>query len=187
MKAYGPNGQVATGSIPVYVGVTPTLTPTPTPTPTPTQAYSLTITSPNGGESYVDNSSPINIQWTSSGNISTINLYYISNNLNSWGINDTALQNTGSYLWTPHTNFPKYILYKIGIQGYDAGGNTVADDRSDDYFTISQLTPTPTPVTPMCNDADINQDGVVNVSDLSPIAQYYLEHVTKKYTRGCKS
>lgn len=43
VKAYGPNGTSAVGSIPVYVGVSPTLTPAPTavPTPTPTPILCL--------------------------------------------------------------------------------------------------------------------------------------------------
>jgi len=169
---------------------TPTLSPSPTsspspkptntPTPTPTPSYSLTVTYPNGGESFVDNSTPINVTWKSSNNLDSVELYYISQNGNVDGI--TQVPDTGSYSWIPHTIYPTQTQYKIGLYGR-ANYIIVASGLSDNYFTIAQptptptptlsptptptSTPTPTPTPPSCNTADLNKDGVVNGTDLN--------------------
>ncbi|RJP62245.1 MAG: M6 family metalloprotease domain-containing protein [Ignavibacteriales bacterium] len=93
----------------------------------------LTLTTPNGGESWVAGSSQ-NITWTSS-NVSNVKLEYTTNNGTNW---ITVIESTpaaaGSYNWTipntPSTNC-KVRLSEIG--------DPLISDESDNVFTISEL------------------------------------------------
>ncbi|MFC2086522.1 Ser-Thr-rich GPI-anchored membrane family protein, partial [Bacteroidota bacterium] len=102
-------------------------------TPNPT----ITLTSPNGGETWNTEQS-YNIIWTSqfvTGNVK-IELYK-SGSYNSTIISNTS--NDGSYSWSVPTGQTNGSDYKITITSIDDPG---ISDQSNGYFTI--LTPNPT-------------------------------------------
>ncbi|MEO0216899.1 MAG: hypothetical protein ABIL14_07785, partial [candidate division WOR-3 bacterium] len=101
-----------------------------TATITVSSALALTVTSPNGGESWVIGSLN-NITWTSSGSISNVKIEYSTNGGSSWLTIIASTPNTGSYSWkipgTPSTN----CLVRIS----EATSGTPSD-TSDATFSI---------------------------------------------------
>jgi len=105
---------------------------------------SVTVMSPNGGESWAGLSSK-NITWSStSTTISKVKLYYsLDRGVNFPYTIATDETNDGTYSWTV-PNVPSGTV-KVKIEGYDSSGVFVASDISDADFTITYVTP---PVTP---------------------------------------
>lgn len=96
-----------------------------------TPPTSLTITSPNGGETWAGSSNQL-ISWTSTGTIASVNLEYSLNNGISWTaiVNDTA--NDGSHQWlVPEANSSSAL-----IRITDPSGGA-APDVSNATFTIT--------------------------------------------------
>jgi hypothetical protein len=60
---------------------------------------SITITSPNGGESWQAGTSH-NITWTSTGSVGNVKIQYSTNNGSSWTDIISSTANDGSYSWT---------------------------------------------------------------------------------------
>ena len=90
---------------------------------------SLTITAPNGGESWTAGTGQ-EITWTSTGGVGNINIIYTYDNGSTWHsvIEDTA--NDGSHLWTiPDTPSTHCFLRVQENDGYPG-------DYSDAAFTI---------------------------------------------------
>ncbi len=119
---------------------TPTIRPTATPTPI---SYGLNIIAPNGNES-LSIGSTITIKWSSTKNFAKLDLYYAVSGGWSGNIVTGLTNDTGVYSWTVN---PLYGLgsYKIYIMGYDKNGYNVANDSSDNYFSVIKNNPTPTP------------------------------------------
>ncbi len=108
----------------------------------------LTVTSPNGGESWVKGS--VNtITWTDSDPVGNVNIWLVRlhNSARMQHIIATNIPNTGSYAWT----IPPRVIpgngYFIMIRKVD---NPLVFDRSDNPFTILgqlndlQISPNPT-------------------------------------------
>lgn len=94
----------------------------------------ITITSPNGGESWFVNSSH-NITWTSS-NVTNINIEYSFDNGVSWvSIADSVTASIGSYSWTIPSTPSNTCLVRISNTD-DAAVN----DISDNTFEIVENT-----------------------------------------------
>ena len=100
----------------------------------------VSVTSPNGGESWKAGSSP-NITWTSS-NITNVKLEYSADNGTSWTqIVASTAASSGTYSWTvPNTNTSQAL-----IRVSDASDNTITD-LSNVVFTI--YTPSVTVTSP---------------------------------------
>jgi beta-lactamase superfamily II metal-dependent hydrolase len=95
----------------------------------------VTLTSPNGGESWAAGSSR-NITWTSS-YVSSVALEYTTNNGSSWTlISGSVAASTGSYAWTvPGTATTSARVRISNAQGGDPS------DTSNGVFTITAGTP----------------------------------------------
>jgi beta-lactamase superfamily II metal-dependent hydrolase len=109
--------------------------PTAFATTAPPPATSLTVTSPNGGESWSGGNSRA-ITWTSS-NVSNVKLEYTLNNGTSWTvIASSVAASTGSYTWmVPNTGSTQ-----ARVRATDALNGTPVD-TSDGVFTITASSP----------------------------------------------
>jgi hypothetical protein len=92
---------------------------------------SLTVTSPNGGESWVKRSTHT-ITWTWTGTVGNVKIQYTMNGGSSWTTITSSTANDGSHQWTlPNvTNNKTQCLVKI------TAINGSAVDTSDAFFTI---------------------------------------------------
>ena len=98
-------------------------------------ATSLTVTSPNGGESWSGGSSRA-ITWSSSG-VSNLKLEYTLNNGTSWTvIASSVAASTGSYTWT----VPNTASTQARVRASDALNGTPTD-TSDGVFTVTSSSP----------------------------------------------
>ncbi len=98
-------------------------------------ATSLTLTAPNGGESWSGGGSRA-ITWSSS-NVSNVKLEYSTNNGTSWTvIASSVAASSGSYTWT----VPNTATTQARVRVSDAQNGTPAD-TSDDVFTITSSSP----------------------------------------------
>ncbi|MBA3670950.1 MAG: endonuclease/exonuclease/phosphatase family protein [Gemmatimonadaceae bacterium] len=101
---------------------------------------SITVTSPNGGETW-NTSSAHNITWTSS-SVSTVNLDYTVDGGTTWASVATGVNaSTGSYAWT----VPNTTTTSAKVRVTDAASATT--DASNATFTIA----TPPPAPPVAN------------------------------------
>lgn len=92
---------------------------------------SITVTSPNGGENWLVNSSH-NITWTSSGVVGYVRIEYSTDGGDSWAAVDLSTPNEGSYNWTiPNTPSNNCLLR---ITAFDIDGSPA--DMSDGVFSI---------------------------------------------------
>ncbi len=94
-----------------------------------TENRGLTLTAPNGGETWAADSQQT-ITWTSEGQISNVHLEYSSDGGGSWNTIAASAGNTGSYTWTvPHLDSTACL-----VRITDTGGQ--ASDTGDNPFTI---------------------------------------------------
>ncbi len=93
----------------------------------------VTVTSPNGGESWAVGSGQ-NITWTSTGTVGNLDIIYSTNSGSSWNPVVTGTANDGSYAWTiPNT--PSTTCY---VQVLENDGTP--NDSSNAVFTITTST-----------------------------------------------
>jgi hypothetical protein len=111
-------------------------------TPTP----NLTITTPNGGESWEGNSIQ-NITWSSVGTSGTVKIEYSIDNGLSWSDIIASTSDDGTELWT----IPDASSFQVLVRISDIDGNGPSD-TSDAVFTIS---PTPTLIVVTPNGGEI--------------------------------
>jgi Leucine-rich repeat (LRR) protein len=98
----------------------------------PPSNKTVTITSPNGGESWEVGSSQ-NITWTSTGTIENVIIEYSTDNGSSWRGVVLATPNDGSFEWTvPDTPSDECL---VRISGND--GDEAPSDVSDSVFSIA--------------------------------------------------
>ncbi len=97
---------------------------------TPDLSESLTVTSPNGGESWEVGSGQ-SITWTSSGTSGTVKIEYSTNNGASWSTQTASTPDDGTYAWTVPNVPSANCLIRIS----DTDGSPV--DQSNAAFTIS--------------------------------------------------
>ena len=114
-----------------------------------TPAPGLTVTSPNGGESWAGGSSKA-ITWTAQ-DISNVKLEYSLDNGGTWQvIASSVAASTGSYTWT----VPNSASTAARVRATDAYGT--ASDMSNGTFTI---TVTATPAKVILNEMLANEPG----------------------------
>ncbi|MDQ1353256.1 MAG: hypothetical protein QG657_3562 [Acidobacteriota bacterium] len=89
----------------------------------------VTVTAPNGGESWEGNTSHA-ITWSSTGDISNVKLEYSTNSGSSWNTITASTSNNGSYNWTVPNSPSSTCLIKIS----DTTGPAV--DQSNAVFNI---------------------------------------------------
>ena len=107
---------------------------------------SITVTSPNGGENWVEGTSQV-ISWTSAGAISSVDIEYSTNNGSTWTnvvSNHPNGTGGGSYAWTvPNTPSNQCLVRITDFM------NPSITDQSNAVFTISaNLPPSLTVVAP---------------------------------------
>jgi len=124
--------------------ITPTPTPTPTPIPTPvptpvptqTPVTSITVTSPNGGESWKRSTSQT-ISWDYTGSPgSKVTIVLLKRGSNVGTIASSVPIGSGgkgSYIWKIPSNRQTGTDYKISIQSTSQSN---IKDTSNNYFTI---------------------------------------------------
>jgi len=105
----------------------------------------VTVTNPDGGESYAGGSTQ-SINWTANDNVAvtSIDLYFSSNGGAEWAIIATGEANDGTYSWTVPGVESDQCLVKV--EASDAAGN-VGSDTSDAVFSITITEETPPSVT----------------------------------------
>jgi hypothetical protein len=114
-----------------------------------TPAPGLTLTSPNGGESWAGGSAH-NITWSSQ-DISNVKLEYSLNNGSTWTvIASSVAASTGSYAWT----VPSSATTTARVRATDAFGT--ASDMSNATFTITATT---SPAKVILNEILANEPG----------------------------
>jgi len=97
----------------------------------------VTVTSPNGGES-VAVGSTTSIKWTSSGSVSTVKLEYSTNNGSSYSTIVSSTADDGTYNWTVPNKVSSQCLVKV-TDTTDAGVTDVSDNS---FSIVSATTPT---------------------------------------------
>jgi len=94
--------------------------------PTPT----ITVTSPNGGESWIAGTSH-NVTWTTTGTVGNVKLEYSSNNGSSWNTIVSSTANDGTYTWS----VPNAVSSQCKVRISEASDGSPSD-MSDSLFTI---------------------------------------------------
>ncbi len=97
-------------------------------------ALSVTVTSPNGGENWVINSTKL-ITWTTTGNISKVKLDYSVNSGATFTQIATNIPNTGSYQWRVPGPATLYASVRIS----DVANPTTVRDWSETFFAMSRV------------------------------------------------
>ncbi|MBI3189926.1 MAG: T9SS type A sorting domain-containing protein [Ignavibacteriales bacterium] len=97
-------------------------------------ALSITVTSPNGGENWLINSTKL-ITWTTTGNISKVKLDYSVNSGATFTTIATNVPNTGSYQWRVPGPATLYASVRIS----DVANPTTVRDWSEAFFAMSKV------------------------------------------------
>jgi hypothetical protein len=92
----------------------------------------LTLVSPNGGESWTAGSQE-EIRWTSTGSIASVKLEYSLDNGESWTNIDNGINNDGGFNW----NIPDVESENALVRISDAANNDISD-TSDSPFSITR-------------------------------------------------
>jgi hypothetical protein len=95
-----------------------------------TPTSTITVTSPNGSESWLGGSSH-NITWTSTGSVGNVKIQYSVNNGSSWATIISSTGNNGSYSWTVPNVSSSECLVKVS----ETDGSPT--DTSDAVFSIT--------------------------------------------------
>ena len=102
-----------------------------------TSIGSITVTSPNGGEAWIVDST-YNITWTSSSTSGSVYIEYSANNGSGWSFVTASTSDDGSYSWTVPNTPSTNCLVRIT----DSDGSPC--DTSDAVFTITLAPGVPT-------------------------------------------
>ena len=97
---------------------------------------SVTVTSPNGGESWAAGSTR-NITWTWTGAVNHIDIHYSTDNGSIWNWIAGNQPNSGSYSWTVPNTPSTACLVRV----QETGCSTLVTDQSDAVFSIVDLGP----------------------------------------------
>lgn len=106
---------------------------------------SISITSPNGGQSWNVGSYQY-ITWTSNGGSSTVNLQYSTNGGTTWNTIIASTSNSGSYYWMVPSASSSTCKVKV-----TDNVNSSLTDESDGLFSIGTAVPSITVTTPNSN------------------------------------
>jgi len=90
----------------------------------------ITVTSPNGGESWAVGSSH-SITWTTSGSVANVKIEYTTDNGSSWTTIISSTADAGSYPW----NVPNTVSSQCKIKISEAAAG-IPSDISDNTFSI---------------------------------------------------
>ncbi len=136
----------------------------------------VTVTAPNGGETWVVGTSHA-VTWTASDNagVASVDLAYSTDGGATYpNAIATGLANTGSYAWTIPATLSTQV--RVRATAHDTAGNT-ASDASDADFTIAQWVLTATAGA----NGSISPSGAVGVNDggsqaftITPSAHYHV-------------
>ncbi len=96
-----------------------------------TTAASITVTSPNGGETWASGSIH-NITWTSTGTVGNVKIEYSSNNNSSWSTITSSTANDGTHSWTVPNVSSTQCLVRIR-----EASDGSPSDTSDAVFSIT--------------------------------------------------
>jgi hypothetical protein len=111
-------------------------------------AASITVTSPNGGESWQVGSNHA-ITWSSTGTVGNVNIEYSTNNGSNWSTITSSTANDGSYWWTIPNTVSSLCLVRISEA---ADGNPM--DTNNNVFSIkAAATSTLTVISPNGNES----------------------------------
>ena len=127
-------GYTFTPAFRIYTGVTADQTAQDY-AATPVVVSSVTVTSPNGGEVLVANSSH-SITWSSTGTIANVKIEYSNNAGTDWATVVGSTANSGTYAWTVPGSASASGLIKVS----DASAPGI-NDTSNAVFTIVQAIP----------------------------------------------
>ena len=94
-------------------------------------AASITVTSPNGGETWTAGSSH-SITWTSSGTVGNVKIEYSSDNGSSWSTITSSTPNDGTHSWTVPNLSSTQCLVRI-----EEASDGNPSDTSDAVFSIT--------------------------------------------------
>lgn len=110
----------------------------PVEAPTPT----VTVTDPNGGEAY-EAGDAVTITWETTGDVTSVSLYYSTDGGGSYTSIASGETNDGSYAWTAPSAATTEAL--VLIYGYTE--TETLSDTSDDTFTITVPAPDDSEIT----------------------------------------
>ncbi|MBM4103519.1 MAG: hypothetical protein FJ263_05620 [Planctomycetes bacterium] len=122
----------------------------------PATVYVIT---PNGGERYLGGRI-VEIEYTSFGEMPSVNIEYSEDNGFSWVSIESGVLNTGSYEWTVPDVDSENCLVRVA-----SANNPTIFDTSDNAFIMYRC---------LKNSSDINNDCFVNLEDLALLAQSWL-------------
>jgi hypothetical protein len=94
----------------------------------------ITVTSPNGGES-ITAGSTYTIKWSSTGSVGNVKIEYTSNNGSNWVVISSSTANDGAYSW----KVPDIASTKCKVRIKEAADGSPVD-TSDAVFTITKST-----------------------------------------------
>jgi hypothetical protein len=94
----------------------------------------ITVTSPNGGES-ITAGSTFTIKWSSTGSLGNVKIEYTSNNGSNWVVISSSTANDGAYSW----KVPDIASTKCKVRIKEAADGSPVD-TSDAVFTITKST-----------------------------------------------
>lgn len=100
-----------------------------------TSPQSITLVYPNGGENFAAASSQV-ITWLSTGDVTSVDLYYSKDSGLTYSLIASSQSNNGSYSWIVPNISSSTALIRIDAR--NAAG-VVAQDASDSVFSISLL------------------------------------------------
>ncbi len=101
----------------------------------PTVDPTLTLTSPNGGESWLMQSTQT-ITWTSTGTIDSVEIEFSSDTGATWSAVEASVINNGNYVWTVPATPTSTALVRISDTA-----DGIPSDSSDSVFTIEDSGP----------------------------------------------
>lgn len=105
------------------------------------QTPSLTVTSPNGGESWKTGSTH-NITWTSTGSVGSVKISYSTNNGSNWTTITSSTSNDGAYPWTLPSKTSSQCLVRV-----NEASDGSPSDSSNAVFSIFVSSTTPPAIT----------------------------------------
>ncbi|MCP5055027.1 MAG: S8 family serine peptidase [bacterium] len=119
---------------------------------------SITLTAPNGGETWTVGSSR-SITWTSTGSVGNVKTEYSTNNGAGWTAITSSTPNDGSHSWTVPNDVSSSCLVKISEA---SDGNP--SDTSNAVFSVSS---SGTPVIAL-NRTQLNFSGIISGTSTTP-------------------
>jgi hypothetical protein len=109
-----------------------------------TIAQSITVTAPNGGETWPYPGTPQNITWTAVGVTGSVKIEISRDSGTTWNTIVTPVPNTGSYAWTVHG--PSTAQARIRVSSISS--SAISDTSDADFVIAGGLPPVITLIAP---------------------------------------